>query len=289
MITLFGPRRFGLALGSGSARGLAHIGVLKVLEAEGLEPDVVTGTSMGAIVGAFHAAGYSAAEMEEIALENDVRSMVGLVDVAISKGAMLAGEKVEAFLREYLPPTFEELRKPFGCVAVDLTRDTAVAFTAGDLITAVRASISIPVVFLPVRMDGMLLVDGYVADPIPVRLTRQLGARVAVGVDVSGSGTVTLTDGVERGGGLVADVRAIMKGDPLPERGTDGADIIGAVSEGLERRLAEVSVRGADHVLRPEVSAISGFEFHRAPEAIEAGERAALAGLGRIRRLARRR
>ncbi len=286
-MSLFGPRRIGLALGSGSARGLAHIGVLKVLEAEGLRPDAIAGTSMGAVVGAFYAAGIPIDEIERIAIEFDTRSITGFGDMALGQGAVLSGVKAQDFLRQYLPPAFEDLALPFGCVALDLLTNRPVRFTSGDLVGALRASASVPLVFLPVRMDGMLLVDGYVAEPVPVSLARQLGGRAIVAVEVCGAGTVMLQDAPGTRG-FVRDLHAAVRGTARRTRGTSGADISAAVSEAFERRVAESELRRAQVVISPEVHSVAGFDFGQAKAVIAEGERCARVALDEIRRTARR-
>lgn len=285
-MSIFGrPKPIGVALGGGGARGLAHIGVIKVLEAEGIVPAAISGTSMGAIVGAFWAAGYTAAQMAEVALALDPRTLGTFDQVALRTGAMLSGNSVEAMLREYLPATFEELRVPFGCVATDLITDTAVRFTSGDLIRALRASMSIPLVFTPVRTDGMLLVDGYVAEPVPVELARSLGGVTVVAVEVSGSGTVNL--GAERQRARpVQELRAAIRGEALT-RGTSSVDIVSAVSEAFEKRLARAALTSAQVVISPEVHEFTAFEYARAGHLMERGEEAGRGAVGAIRRTAR--
>lgn len=288
-MSLFGPRRIGLALGSGAARGIAHIGVLKALEAEDLRPDVIAGTSMGALVGAFYAAGIPVSEIEQIAVTFDVRTVASVSDVALGKGAVFSGEKVQAFLRRHLPATFEELRMPFGCVATDLTRNRPVRFTSGDLIAAVRASVSVPLALLPVRMDDALLVDGYVCDPVPVGLAKHLGGETIVAVEVCGSGTVKLPDGdASKASTRMRELREMVRYGSPYQRGAAGIDILGAVSEAFEGRLAEPALRVADVVISPAVHEATGMEWGEAAALIEAGERAALASAGTIRRKARR-
>lgn len=287
-MSLFGPRPIGLALGSGAARGIAHVGVLKALEAEGLRPDVITGASMGAVVGAFYAAGYTVVELERFAADFDTRALVTLGEVALRRGAILSGERVEEFLRQHLPATFEELRIPFGCVATDLVRNQVVEFTSGDLITALRASMSIPAVFLPVRLDGMLLVDGAVREPVPVALARALGARVIVAVEVCGSGTVNLTEVAERDRGFARDLRQAMRGERTRPRGSTGLDVIIATYEVFEKAAAELSIKSADVVLSPDVHHCAGFEYNKMSEMIVAGEAAAHGAASEVRRRARR-
>lgn len=289
MAVLFGPKRIGLALGSGAARGLAHIGVLKVLEAEELLPEVITGTSMGAIIGAFYAAGIPVADIERIALEFDVRSVSGVGDMALGKGAVFAGDKVQAFLRTHLPATFEELKIPFGCVATDLATSRPVRFTSGDLVSAIRASVSVPLAFVPVRMDGMLLVDGYVFDPLPVGFAKQLGGQTIVAVDVSGSGLVPLPDDVQvPAAARVLQLAATVRSGAPYRRTASGLDVVGAVSETFERQLAEQSAKRADVVISPAVHGYSGMEFGQVAALIGAGEDAARRAVPSIRTRARR-
>lgn len=289
-MALFGHKRIGLVLGSGAARGLAHIGVLKVLEADGLVPDIITGTSMGALVGAFYAAGIPIAEIESIALDFDLKAVTGVSDLALGEGAVLSGEKVQAFLREHLPATFEELRIPFGCVATDITRNEAVHFTSGDLIGAVRASVSVPLAFLPVRADDMLLIDGFACEPVPVDLARSLGAQTIVAVEVFGSGTVRMpeTEPKHPAADRIRELRATIKNGLVYQRGGTGIDIVGAVSEAFEARIAEPALRSAHVVISPDVHHLSGFSFGEAAEAIRAGEEAAQAALESIHKRSRR-
>ncbi len=283
-----GPKRLGLALGSGSARGLAHIGVIKALEQAGLRPDVVTGTSMGAVVGAMYAAGKTPEELEAIATSYDIKSLLALADVALQRGAVMAGEKVEAFLAEHLPERFEDLKLPFGCASTDLTTGHGVKHTAGDLRRAVRASLSIPVIFAPVTGDGHVLVDGFLTDPIPVALARQLGAEVVVAVDVCGSGTVTADDG-QQDSGLVRDLIGVLRGEPRQRRrGTSGLEVLSASVEIMERHVAQNALRSADVVLSPDVHGFPGYDFVSAADIIAAGERAGRAAVKAIARKARR-
>lgn len=285
---LFGPKRLGLALGSGSARGLAHVGVLKALEQAGLQPDVVTGTSMGAVVGAMYAAGKTPEEIEAISTSYDVKSLLALADVALQRGAVMAGEKVEAFLAEHLPERFEDLKMPFGCASTDLTTGHGVKHTAGDLRRAVRASLSIPVLFAPVTGDGHVLVDGFLTDPIPVALARNLGAEVVVAVDVCGSGTVTADDG-QQDSGLVRDLIGVLRGEPRQRRrGTSGLEVLSASVEIMERHVAQNALRSADVVLSPDVHGFPGYDFVSAADIIAAGERAGRAAAKAIARKAKR-
>ncbi len=284
----FGPRKLGYALGSGSARGLAHIGVLKALEAAGVAPDVVTGTSMGAVIGSLYAAGHSVAEIERIALGFDVKSLISLADVTIRSGALLSGEKVEEFLAELLPASFADLRVPFGCVSTDLATGERVVHTSGDLVQAVRASLSVPVVFMPVRAGDALLVDGFLTDPVPVSLARELGAGYVVAVDVCGSGRLEPAADGGGDGGLLKDLRAALRGEAPRTRGVSGLEVAAATVEVLERTVAQPALADADLVISPEVHAFAGYEFLSAARLVELGEVAGAAHADAVRRHVRR-
>lgn len=286
-MALFGRKRLGVALGSGSARGLAHIGVLKALAAAGIQPDIVTGTSMGAIVGAMYAAGMPLERMEELATSYDVKALISLADIAWQRGAIIQGEKVEQFLAEHLPERFEDLRIPFGCTSTDLVTGHGVKHTSGDLRRAVRASISIPVVFAPVTGDGRVLVDGYLTEPIPVLLARRLGAEVVVAIDVCGSGTVVPDDG-QRDAGAVRDLMAVLRGEPRQRRrGISALEVLSASSEIMERHVALPALEQADVVVSPDVHSYTGYDFLAAPDIIAAGERAGRLSVKAIARRAR--
>ncbi|TDB37712.1 MAG: patatin [Actinobacteria bacterium] len=284
----FRAKRLGLALGSGSARGLAHIGVLRALAGHGLAPDVVTGTSMGAVVGAMYAAGHTLDEIEEIALGFDIKSLLSLADVTIRSGALLSGEKVEMFLAEHLPATFEELQMPFGCVSTDLALGTRVAHTSGDLVHAVRSSLSIPLVFMPVRADDRILVDGFLTDPIPVSLARELGADVVVAVDVCGDGRLDPGADSDNGTGPLKDLRAALRGEGPRRRGLSGLEVAAATVEVLERQVAAPALAAADVVVSPEVHGFAGYEFLSVRQLVDLGEQAGRAAVDSVRRSARR-
>ena len=178
------PPRIGLALGSGSARGWAHIGVINALQRAGIVPDIVCGTSIGALVGAAYAAG------EHARLEPWVRglkwqSVVGLLDWKLGGGLMAGGKLVDFFRSQYGDPGIEHLPTAFGCVATDLASGREVWLREGPVIDAVRASIALPGVFTPASRDGRLLVDGGLVNPVPVSLCRAMGADIVIAVDLN--------------------------------------------------------------------------------------------------------
>lgn len=179
------PQQFSLALGGGGARGFAHAGVLAVLDRAGMRPAAIAGTSMGALVGALYAAGFPPARMPEVFELLDFKGVVSIAALNLGPESVLTADRFEARLREALPATFAALRLPFACVATDLVSGERVVMSDGDLPLAIRASMSIPVIYEPVRKDGRLLVDGGVADPVPVEAARELGGDPVVAVDVS--------------------------------------------------------------------------------------------------------
>lgn len=175
--------KIGLALGAGSARGLAHIGVLRVLQKNKIIPDYIAGTSMGAVVGAAYAAGRSVDDIEEIAKTTNWKSVV---DFAIPKAGLIQGEIVEARIRQYVyNKSFKDLSVPLSIVAYNLTKKEKVVFHNGDLTSAVRASISIPGIFAPLEKDSTRYIDGGVVDPTPFDVVREMGADIVIAVDLS--------------------------------------------------------------------------------------------------------
>ena len=172
------PCRIGLALGGGFARGLAHVGVLKVLEDEGIIPDFIAGTSVGAVIGAAYCSGVSAKELEEIA------AIVRFKDFArytISRFGLCTNDRMTGFLHKILKvKTFEELRIPLAVTATDFLTGEPVVFTSGDLVDPVRASCAYPGVFLPVNVKGKVMVDGLLGHAVPAKPLKEMGAdRVA--------------------------------------------------------------------------------------------------------------
>lgn len=180
-----GRRRIGVALGSGSARGLAHIGVLRALRDAGIQVDVVAGTSMGAFVGAMFAAG-QLERLERDFLGFDWASIASLLDPVFPRSGLLDGVKIGDFMRAHVQQAnIEDLPMPFRAMATDIATGEEVVLGSGDLIAAVRASIAVPGVFTPVRSNGRVLVDGGLVNPVPVSAARALGADLVIAVDLN--------------------------------------------------------------------------------------------------------
>lgn len=181
--------KVGLALSGGGARGLAHIGVLKVLEREGVRLSCLTGSSMGGVVAAAYASGRSVGELEAEALRmSRRRELVKLIHVSAPQRGLLNGNRVRSFLANLVDPTmtFQELALPLGLKAVDLDKGREVSLVEDSVLEAVLATSAFPGVFPPVEIKGRRLVDGGVLNNLPVDLARELGAEVVIGVDVVG-------------------------------------------------------------------------------------------------------
>lgn len=282
--------RIGLALGSGAARGWAHIGVLRVLQEAGIEPDIVCGTSIGALVGAAYAAG----EIDR--LEPWVRSLgwqqvVGLIDLRLGGGLIEGGKLVTFFRARFADGGIEALPKRFGCVATDLATGREIWLREGPVIEAVRASIAIPGVFTPARVHGRLLVDGGLVNPVPVSLCRAMGAEVVIAVDLNWdlmrrrqriAGRAR-----KRSRGLLEGVWARVSGQTAPSAADEDAaaaesppsllDVIVTSMNIVQWRITQSRLAGepADVVIRPALADIAAMDFHRAAPAIAAGRRAA--------------
>ena len=179
------PKKIGLALGSGSARGWAHIGVIRALAEAGIRIDCVAGTSIGALVAAVYASG-NIDSLEEVVLQIDWKQIAYSLDVVFPKSGLIDGKKVAAFIRSQVKQiNIEDLPLPFRAVSTDLATGSEVVIKQGDIIEAVRASISVPGIFTPVKKGGTILVDGGLVNPVPVSVVREMGADFVIAVDLN--------------------------------------------------------------------------------------------------------
>jgi len=268
----------GLALGGGGARGLAHIGVLKILEREGISVEWLAGTSMGGVIAAGYAAGLGPDDLEKEALHmGRWRNLLPLVDRSRPGLGLLKGARVRQYFSQHLrDKTFADLRIPLSLVAVDLVTGEEVALDKGEVAEAVRATVALPGVLAPVRMGERLLVDGGLLNNVPADVVRRMGAAVVIAVDVSARlNAIPALLGAERRG-----VRSVH----LPFIVEALQRSVG-IMEGwiVSRRLSDAR---PDLVIRPETHncKTSLLSFHRAAEIIAAGEEAAEIALPRIRR-----
>lgn len=279
------PPKIGLVLSGGAARGLAHIGVLKALDEQGIHVDAIAGTSMGAVIGGLYAAGYTPRELEQLALELDWKQALSdsppRVDVPFRRkqddrdflvkqklsfrddgtlglplGA-IQGQNLSMLLESLLVHTsdtrnFDQLAIPFRAVATDISTGEKVVFSKGHLPQAIRASMSIPAVFAPVEVNGKLLVDGGMVDNIPVDVARQMGVDVVIVVDI---------------------------GNPLLDRKqlTTVVDMLNQSVTLMTRKNSEAqlaTLKSSDILVQPPLSGYSSTDFGRVPQLIDAGYRA---------------
>jgi NTE family protein len=179
--------KFGLALGGGSARGLAHVGVIQVLEAYHIPIDMIAGTSIGSVVGSLYTAGASIDQLEEAALSMKKSKTLFLIDLALPHSGLISGKRIEEMLNDLAleDKTFDDLKIPFAAVATDVENGAEVILNQGKVIDAVRASISIPGIFTPVKYQDYFLVDGGIVDPVPVDVVQKMGADIIIAVSLA--------------------------------------------------------------------------------------------------------
>jgi NTE family protein len=249
------PLKIALALGGGAARGFAHIGVIKALEAQGIIPDIVVGTSAGSVVGALYASGMSGFDMQKLALgmEEDM-----LADWTLPNRGVLKGEALQDFINQKVRNlSIQKLPKPFGVVATDLQSGEMVLFRLGNTGTAVRASSALPGVFQPVDINGRDYVDGGLTSPVPAQSARVMGADFVIAVDISN---------VSR--------RAKLTGT---------MDVLLQTFAVMGHAIAGHELKDADVVIRPTTAAVSSTSFDDRHLAILEGERAAAAAMPELK------
>ncbi len=251
--------KIGLALGGGAARGFAHIGVIKVLEANGIYPEIVAGTSAGSLVGALYAAGNNGSHLQKLAMEMDEAAISDWsVPFFSNSTGVLKGEGLQQFVnRAVHQQPIEKLRLQFGAVATDLKSGQPILFRRGNTGAAVRASSAVPGVFQPVRIGNIDYVDGGLVSPVPVSFARKMGADFVIAVNIS------------------------AQPDAQPASSTFEVLLQTFAIMGQSLNLYEL--KQADVVIRPELATMKGNDFNGRGTAIIAGEKAALAVLSEIR------
>lgn len=249
------PITVAVVLGAGAAKGFAHVGVLKVLEANKIPVGMIVGTSAGSFVGSLYAYGFNAFQLHKIALELEQGD---LADFTLPDNGFIKGEKLERYVNRMLRNTpMEKLRIPFYAVATDIQSGREMVFGTGNTGSAVRASCSVPGVFAPHVVGGRMYVDGGVVSPVAVDAARRQGADVVIAVDISGDGEA-----------------------PRPQ-GTLST-ILQAISIMYER-ISSQQVQRADVVIRPRVGTMGSADFSKRNEAVLEGEKAAAAALPAIK------
>jgi NTE family protein len=241
------PLKIALALGGGAARGFAHIGVIKALEAQGIVPDIVVGTSAGSVVGALYAAGMNGFDLQKLALgmEEDMVS-----DWTLPDRGVLKGEALQDFINQKLNnQSIQKLPRPLGVVATDLQSGEMVLFRQGNTGKAVRASSAVPGVFQPVEISGREYVDGGLTSPVPAQSARAMGADFVIAVDISN----------------------VSRRDKL----TGTLDILLQTFAIMGHAISRHELEDADVVIRPRTAAVSSTDFEGRHLAILEGEKAA--------------
>ncbi len=276
--------RLGLALGSGSARGWAHLGVLRALEQAGIRPDIVCGTSIGALVGAAYAAG-ELDRFEQWVLRLKVADVLGFLDVTLSSGLVKGERLMSSFHRNVVDRPIEELNTPFAAVATALHSGAEIWLRSGSTLSAVRASIAMPGLFTPVLHDGMVLVDGGLVNPVPVSLARAMGADIVIAVDLGSDilgRHLRATPAHEPPAGVVGDwIRKLQEnlGPLVPAHPSDKLtmpnilEVLASSLNIMQVRIARSRMAGEppDLVVAPRLAHLRLLDFHRAEEAIEEG------------------
>ena len=247
----------GVALGGGFARGIAHIGVLKVLEQEGIPVRVVTGTSVGALIGASYCSGVSPRELEDVARACRFTTFARWT---LSRYGFASNDRMVAFLNRTLKvKTFEELRIPLGIAATDFNSGAGVVFHSGSLIDPIRASCAYPGMFLPVEIRGRYLVDGMLSHPVPTWPLRDMGAERVIAVHLKGTWA---------NGGAPRHL----------------FDVIGQSFAIAQDAMSSLWKDAADLVIEPDVAGYAYDDFKRANDLIRVGEKAMRAALPVVRR-----
>ena len=253
------PIKSARVLGGGAARGFAHVGVIKALEAQGIFPDIVVGTSAGSLVGALYAAGNNGFALQKLAMEMDEAAISDWsVPLFSQSSGVIKGEAVQLYVnRAVNNQPIEKLKIAFGAVATDLHTGQAILFRRGNTGSAVRASSAVPGVFQPVRIGSKHYVDGGLVSPVPVSFARKMGADFVIAVNIS------------------------AQPDAQPASGT--LEVLLQTFAIMGQSLNQYELRDADVVIRPELATMKGNDFQQRNVAIMAGERATTALMGEIK------
>jgi NTE family protein len=258
-------KKVGLALSGGAARGLAHVGVLRVLQSEGIPIDMIAGTSAGAVIGAIYAWNQDIARITRDALDANWKRIAPLIDPSLPKSGFLKGKKIKDLLATYVGGNkkFSDLSIPFACVATDIDTGEEVVIDSGSVPEALRASISVPGIFTVVKREGRYLVDGGLTTPMPVEVVKQMGADFIIAVNVT------------------PDVSArIQKVNKEPS-------IFHVILQSIyitTYAMAQHNLEYADIVIEPDLSHIGAGDFQKAQELIIRGEQAARKAIPKIKK-----
>ena len=259
-------KKVALVLGSGGARGLAHVGVIKALIKNKVPIDLIVGSSSGALIGGLYASWGNIDLLEKMVREVTYKDMVEVLVDPTWGGGLIKGGKTLDFLKKLFNSNkIEDLNIPFAAVATDVNTAETVVFKKGDISEAVRASISVPLVYSPFLVDKKLLVDGGVSCPVPVEVAREMGAKIIIAVNLDG---------------------VYFSGDNHKGKISNSTiDILKDSYFALRYNLAKKEIREADVVIEPVMKYVTDFDFIKGVEAINAGEEAAEKIMRKIKRL----
>lgn len=260
-------KKIGLALGGGAARGWAHIGVIRALEAEGIKADMICGTSMGALVGAAYASG-EFDRFENWVSHLSMIDVLGFLDITLNGGLLKGDKLMEFFIKNFSDRPISELSMPFAAVATNLQTGAEEWLRSGSLAQAVRASIALPGLLTPTVLDGKTLVDGGLVNPVPVSLARAMGADIVIAVDLN----------------------ADMIGRHIPEASPNIPSMFDVIASGInimQVRITRSRMAGEppDAIIMPKLAKLGLMDFHRGEEAMAEGKRAVRAVLPNIQSL----
>jgi NTE family protein len=285
-VTTHRKLRVGLALGSGSARGWAHIGVIHALEAAGIHPDVVCGTSIGALVGGAYVAG-ELNRLEEWVKTLAKKDVIAFMDFTLSGGLVRGGRLMDYFRQHFTDRKIEQLATPFAAVATALDTGEEIWLRSGSIFEAVRASIAVPGLFAPVLHDGMVRVDGGLVNPVPVSLARAMGADILIAVDLGSdilgrrlrpTPSCEVPDSALDWMHRLRDKLHVHVPPQLSEGPTMPSilDVLTTSIDIMQVRISRSRMAGEppDFIVAPRLAHLRLLDFQRANEAIEEGKHA---------------
>jgi NTE family protein len=301
--------RIGLALGGGSARGWSHIGIIESLLEAGIEPDIVCGTSIGSLVGAAHVAG-RLTELREWAEVLGWREIIGQLDPRLLGGGLIEGKQIVGFLRDLgITGQIEDFARPYAAIASDLNTGEEVRLTSGPIDEAVRASIALPGIFSPARIDDKWLLDGGLVNPVPVSACRELGADIVIAVNLNNDlagrrqGIAGLVGGIRRNRVTKKELldriqqqmpvairrQAALIVPKLLRTTSAGPGYFEVIANSIyimqyQITQARLAVEKPQVILTPNLGDIGVFEFNRAKEAISGGRACVAEALSDIRK-----
>jgi len=281
-------RDVGVALGGGAAFGLAHVGVMKALDDHGIPVDAIVGTSMGSIVAAAYAAGLDTDEMVRIALElgNDIRRIVSVLDLNPFSPGIVSGDRMEHIFGPLLDEvdTFADLVVPLRTVATDIETGERISLDRGRVFDAVRASSAIPIVIAPMQLDGRVLVDGAMCDPVPAGVVADMGSSIVIAVNVVPQLRKGVTTVLSRASQRVAalnPMNLVRRRGPRPNL----VDLAMNSIQTLQHELGDFKAIGADALITPDLADFTWIDFYRPGELIDRGEAATKAAIPEIERV----